>query len=459
MIKKFVTVILTIFLTAIIYPQSIQKLKHPFSGRVVISLAGGGAIPLSDYGTPLPKLLGEGGLGYFFDLNSKHTIGLQFFGGEGKIGGKDGVIIPNKFNTSISYLSGGIIYSYFMSERFTPYLFAGAGKFWYVPKDDNGLKLPNSLVNPGDLSEFTYNFRAGIDYFIAKNLSLNFNAGIHLGKNDLLDGFVRSGSKNDAVLTASIGFSFAFSGWGGGGVNDEDGDGVPDDQDKCPGTPPGTKVTIDGCPIDADGDGVPDIEDKCPNTKKGVFVDENGCPVDTDGDGVPDFRDQCADTPNDVSVNMFGCPIDRDGDGVPDYKDKCAGTPEGIKVDENGCPEGFEPITPIIPKTKITFPVKKETRTYIPKTIAPTIFGNYNPNSERNVRGRIWTDGNSYVIQHSSWRTRPKAERIARSLLTKGHNAFVQKAYISKFRRTYYRVRIGYFNSLSEAQSYSRKVR
>ena len=429
MIKKLITVILTIFLTAIIYPQSIQKLTHPCSGRVVLSLSGGGAIPLSDYGTPLPKLLGEGGLGYFFDLNSKHTIGLQFFGGEGKIGGKDGVIIPNKFNTSISYLSGGIIYSYFMSEHFTPYLFAGAGKFWYVPKDDNGLKLPNSLVNPGDLSEFTYNFRAGIDYFIAKNLSLNFNAGIHLGKNDLLDGFVRSGSKNDAVLTASIGFSFAFSGWGGGGVNDEDGDGVPDDQDKCPGTPPGTKVTIDGCPIDADGDGVPDIEDKCPNTKKGVFVDENGCPVDTDGDGVPD------------------------------YKDKCAGTPEGIKVDENGCPEGFEPITPIIPKTKITFPVKKETRTYIPKTIAPTIFGNYNPNSERNVRGRIWTDGNSYVIQHSSWRTRPKAERIARSLLTKGHNAFVQKAYISKFRRTYYRVRIGYFNSLSEAQSYSRKVR
>ena len=465
MIKKFVPVIISIFLATIIYPQTIQKLRHPFSGKVVLSLAGGGAISLSDYGTPQPKLLGEGSLGYFFDLHSKHTIGLQFFGGIGTVGGKDGAIIPNKFNTPISYIGGGLIYSYFMSEHLTPYLFAGVGNLWYDPQDDNGLKLPNSLVNPNGLTEFTYNFKAGIDYFIAKNLSMNLNLGLQLGKQDLVDGFVRNGSKNDAVLTASIGFSFTFSGWGGG-VSDTDGDGVPDEHDKCPATPPGTKVTVDGCPIDADGDGVPNIKDKCPNTKKGVFVDENGCPVDTDEDGVPDFRDQCPDTPNDVPVNMFGCPIDRDGDGVPDYKDKCADTPEGIKVEENGCPVGFKPaettITPIkpkVPKTKILYPVKKKTKTYIPKTITPTVSGNYNPNSERNIRGRIWSDGNTYVIQHSSWKTRSKAERIAGYLRSKGHNAFVQKAYIPKFRRTYYRVRIGYFNSLSEAQSYSRKIR
>lgn len=466
MIKKFVTVILTIFLTTIIYPQTIEKLKHPFSGKVVLSLAGGGVIPFSDYRTPLPKFFGEGSLGYFFDLNSRHAIGLQFFGGIGKVGGKDGAIIPNKFNTSISYVGGGLVYSYFMSEHFTPYFSAGIGKLWYDPQDDNGLKLPNSLVNPNGFSEVTYNFKAGIDYFIAKNLSVNINAGVQFGQYDLVDGLARNGTKNDAVITASIGFSYAFSGWNKGSISDKDGDGVPDDRDKCPDTPPGTKVTVDGCPIDADGDGVPDIKDKCPNTPKGVFVDENGCPVDTDKDGVPDFRDQCPDTPQGVSVNMFGCPIDRDGDGVPDYKDKCADTPEGIKVTENGCPVGTKPgefniapIKPKVSKTKITFNVKNETKTYIPKKIAPIVSDNYNPNSERNVRGRIWTDGNSFVIQQSSWRTRPKAERIARSLRTKGYNAFVQKAYISKFRRNYYRVRIGYFNSLSEAQRYSRKIK
>ncbi|WP_044871718.1 OmpA family protein [Pseudomonas sp. LFM046] len=33
------------------------------------------------------------------------------------------------------------------------------------------------------------------------------------------------------------------------GDGDEDGDGVFDSRDKCPGTPPGTKVDADGCPI------------------------------------------------------------------------------------------------------------------------------------------------------------------------------------------------------------------
>jgi OOP family OmpA-OmpF porin len=60
---------------------------------------------------------------------------------------------------------------------------------------------------------------------------------------------------------------------------DSDGDGVPDDQDQCPNTPPGVKVDAHGCPLDSDGDGVPDYLDKCPNTPKGVPVDANGCPT------------------------------------------------------------------------------------------------------------------------------------------------------------------------------------
>ncbi len=59
--------------------------------------------------------------------------------------------------------------------------------------------------------------------------------------------------------------------------NDSDGDGVPDDQDKCPNTPEGVKVDTDGCPLDTDGDGVPDYMDKCPQTPTGATVDEVGC--------------------------------------------------------------------------------------------------------------------------------------------------------------------------------------
>jgi OOP family OmpA-OmpF porin len=59
--------------------------------------------------------------------------------------------------------------------------------------------------------------------------------------------------------------------------------------------------------MDSDGDGVPDDLDKCPNTPKGVKVDADGCPLDTDGDGVPDHLDECPDTPKGATVNSVGC--------------------------------------------------------------------------------------------------------------------------------------------------------
>jgi OOP family OmpA-OmpF porin len=119
---------------------------------------------------------------------------------------------------------------------------------------------------------------------------------------------------------------------------DDDGDGVPNHLDKCPGTPTGVAVDADGCPPDSDGDGVPDYLDKCPGTPQGVTVDTKGCPPDTDGDGVPDYLDKCPGTPRGVMVDAKGCPVDSDGDGVPDYLDKCPGTPKGVPVDKTGCP-------------------------------------------------------------------------------------------------------------------------
>ena len=89
---------------------------------------------------------------------------------------------------------------------------------------------------------------------------------------------------------------------------DTDGDGVPDAQDKCPNTPPGTAVGADGCELDSDGDGVVDSADRCPGTPAGVSVDSNGCALDSDGDGVPDHQDACPDTPAGAQVDERGCP-------------------------------------------------------------------------------------------------------------------------------------------------------
>jgi len=152
-----------------------------------------------------------------------------------------------------------------------------------------------------------------------------------------LDPVSQKGAVQEATFTtgtATIGVRYRF----GADPDDEDGDGVPNSRDKCPGTPKGVTVYSDGCPTDLDGDGVPDYLDKCPNTPKGTVVNKDGCPADSDGDGVLDVNDKCPGTPRGIKVDVFGCPLDSDGDGVPDYLDKCPNTPAGVKVDDRGCP-------------------------------------------------------------------------------------------------------------------------
>ena len=131
----------------------------------------------------------------------------------------------------------------------------------------------------------------------------------------------------DRFLLHSLGLTVAL-----GQAKDEDGDGVSDKKDKCPGTPKGVAVDPTGCPLDKDGDGVPDYQDKCPDVK-GVAALQ-GCP-DRDGDGVTDADDKCPDTPG--KAELQGCP-DADNDGVIDQNDKCPNTPAGVKVDASGCP-------------------------------------------------------------------------------------------------------------------------
>jgi OmpA-OmpF porin, OOP family len=100
-------------------------------------------------------------------------------------------------------------------------------------------------------------------------------------------------------------------------------------------------------PKDSDGDGIPDDQDKCPNEPedKDGFQDADGCPdPDNDGDGIPDAQDKCPNEPEDKDgfQDADGCPDpDNDGDGVPDAQDKCPTEPETKNgyQDEDGCPD------------------------------------------------------------------------------------------------------------------------
>ncbi|HIP32717.1 MAG TPA: OmpA family protein [Crocinitomicaceae bacterium] len=123
-----------------------------------------------------------------------------------------------------------------------------------------------------------------------------------------------------------------------GAARDADGDGVADEDDKCPTTTAGVAVDAMGCALDGDKDGVPDTNDKCLTTPKGVAVDASGCAIDTDGDGVADYKDKCP-TVKGIVANE-GCPKgeepkDTDGDGVVDSMDDCP----TVKGTVNGCPD------------------------------------------------------------------------------------------------------------------------
>ena len=120
-------------------------------------------------------------------------------------------------------------------------------------------------------------------------------------------------------------------------ARDDDGDGVSNDQDKCPME--AGPATRQGCPVkDTDGDGIDDLEDRCP--REAGPAENQGCSgevkgKDSDGDGIVDAADKCPQDPG--SVDTGGCPTkDRDGDGVLDAADKCPR--EAGPAARQGCP-------------------------------------------------------------------------------------------------------------------------
>ncbi|MCH7995204.1 MAG: hypothetical protein IIB57_12285 [Planctomycetes bacterium] len=98
-------------------------------------------------------------------------------------------------------------------------------------------------------------------------------------------------------------------------VGDDDGDGVANSCDLCPGFDDN---------IDCQPNGIPD-----------------GCETDTDGDMVPDDCDPCP----------LDNPDDTDGDGVCDTDDICPGGDDNVDVNGNGIPDAceIESPTPALP--------------------------------------------------------------------------------------------------------------
>ena len=565
---KYIVLLVLVFIANLSAQSNYDaKIFHPFSGKFALSVDGGITYSRTDFLNNGIDYLTRASLDYYLPSLSSGVIGLKVFGGTGYTTG-DGLpssgpefINTKNFRTLIYTFGAGATFNYAVSESVIPYLFGGVSYFYFDPKDKDGNNL-NPTIFSFSPHELMFNGETGIKFLFSDNFGMNIAAGVNYFNSDNIDGYTL-GTDNDIYFHALGGFSYYF-----GGVKDTDGDGISDQHDQCPDTPPMVTVDEFGCPIDSDRDNVPDYADDCPNTPVNIPVDVNGCPVDADKDGVPDYLDLCKDTPKGVLVDDRGCPEDGDDDGIPDFKDLCPNTPVGTEVNKWGCPideviyepikktefilsgginfetgkaellsaaypelekvlkvmkdypdtkwkieghtdntgnynknielsrhraqsaynyfvsngidksrliiNGYGPDFPIADNNTETgrtlnrrvaiILISDENVKNITEPITPTRTTTedekkpdltetrkYNPASERNVGRMVFTDGYLYCFQVASFRTKVKADGVAKDLKSKGFNSFVVLADAPELDGTWYRVRVGYFNSLDEA--------
>lgn len=150
----------------------------------------------------------------------------------------------------------------------------------------------------GDYSEkgLAFPIGIGVEFKMGDYLNLNIHTRYYLTSTDLIDNVSDQGageragnSANDAFIYTGFVLRYGLhkkeerpEGPAGDLLadlndrSDEDGDKVLDIVDRCPHTPEGVQVDINGCPIDSDGDGVPDYMDLEMASAEGVYVDSDG---------------------------------------------------------------------------------------------------------------------------------------------------------------------------------------
>ncbi len=242
----------------------------------------------------------------------------------------------------------------YVDDEFT---WSAAGQYWIFPRKMavglaayGRLGFMNAPSDPMDVigipaklggEEFPAEILASARYFVTEKIALDIGAGTAL-----TEGY---GATPFRVLAGMRWISQRPEGTGAL-FSDGDGDGIADDEDKCPKAAEDVDgyEDLDGCPeSDNDGDGIDDEQDKCPLAAEDMdgFDDGDGCPDDDDdGDGIKDSLDACPKQAEDMDgfKDDDGCPeTDADGDGIKDEDDKCPLEAEVFNGsdDEDGCPD------------------------------------------------------------------------------------------------------------------------
>lgn len=274
---------------------------------VSVKVEPGVAFPMS---SPQTDNFGVGGGGFAkLGVGVHPLLDLQAGGGFLGFTGKNSLAVQGRL-VSLAMLSAG-------ARLQKPH--EGGGISPWIDAD-------GGYVSTGGNSRFGYTVGAGAQFGLGHRSQ--YWIGPFVRFLQITSGEKPNIDSGDARIVIA-GLTFEIEVVGRGGAPDQDNDGIPDAEDKCP-TKPGKKEN-QGCP-DTDGDGLFDHEDKCP-TEPGP-KENQGCPSgDSDGDGVPDSEDKCPTIPG--PKENKGCP-DSDGDTVNDADDQCPAV-KG-EPDNKGCP-------------------------------------------------------------------------------------------------------------------------
>ncbi|MCK0153024.1 OmpA family protein [Alcanivorax sp. S6407] len=161
---------------------------------------------------------------------------------------------------------------FYGSSSFEPYVGIGAGEFRAEPSSDSS----------NDYQETIGTLEAGFQTLLHPHFILDVGARPY---------YAFDSERWDAEIYAGLNFLIGAT---------DGGDDEEEEQEEQP-------APVDNIVSDSDGDGVPDEQDQCSGTPAGAQVDATGCELDDDGDGVANSKDQCADTPAGALVDETGC--------------------------------------------------------------------------------------------------------------------------------------------------------